>query len=169
MSSAAARTPVGTSPQPAAPVAGAEMPRAVADMLSRPYRTLSLEWTPEFSMLRVRTKVRPIQCYTLAAMTELQFMLDDITAYPGVVRHFVMSSDVPKVFNFGGDLSLFVLLVRAGDVDSLRMYGRRCVDLVWWMENAAQHGVHSTVLVQGDTLGGGLESVLPFHKIIFER
>jgi DSF synthase len=25
------------------------------------------------------------------------------------------------------------------------------------------------VLVQGDTLGGGLESVLPFHKVIFER
>ncbi len=49
------------------------------------------------------------------------------------------------------------------------MYGRRCVDLVWWMENAAQRGVHTTVLVQGDTLGGGLESVLPFHKVIFER
>jgi DSF synthase len=29
--------------------------------------------------------------------------------------------------------------------------------------------VHTTVLVQGDTLGGGLESVLPFHKVIFER
>jgi DSF synthase len=25
------------------------------------------------------------------------------------------------------------------------------------------------VLVQGDTLGGGLESVMPFHKVIFER
>jgi DSF synthase len=37
------------------------------------------------------------------------------------------------------------------------------------MENAAQLGVHTTVLVQGDTLGGGLESVLPFHKVIFER
>ena len=37
------------------------------------------------------------------------------------------------------------------------------------MENAAQRGVHTTVLVQGDTLGGGLESVMPFHKVIFER
>jgi DSF synthase len=37
------------------------------------------------------------------------------------------------------------------------------------METAAQRGVHTTVLVQGDTLGGGLESVLPFHKVIFER
>jgi DSF synthase len=49
------------------------------------------------------------------------------------------------------------------------MYGRKCVDLVWWMENAAQRGVHTMALVQGDTLGGGLESVLPFHRVIFER
>ena len=37
------------------------------------------------------------------------------------------------------------------------------------MENAANLGIHTTVLSQGDTLGGGLESVLPFHKIIFEK
>jgi DSF synthase len=76
---------------------------------------------------------------------------------------------VTGVFNFGGDLALFVLLVRARDLDSLRMYGRRCIDMVWWLEHAAERGVHTTVLVQGDTLGGGLESVLPFHKVVFER
>jgi DSF synthase len=137
--------------------------------LSRDYKYIRLSWDAELSMLRVRTCVKPIQCYSLGAMGELQQMLADITASPGLVRHFVMTSDVPGVFNFGGDLALFVLLVRAQDIDSLRMYGRRCVDLVWWMENAAKRGVHTTVLVQGDTLGGGLESVLPFHKVIFER
>jgi DSF synthase len=54
-------------------------------------------------------------------------------------------------------------------IESLRLYGQRCVELVWWMENAADLGIHTTVLAQGDTLGGGLESVLPFHKVIFER
>jgi DSF synthase len=102
-------------------------------------------------------------------MGELQRVLSDISANPGLVRYFVLSSDVPKVFNFGGDLALFVLLVRAADVESLKLYGQRCVDLVWWMENAAQRGVYTIVLSQGDTLGGGLESVLPFHRIIFER
>jgi len=141
----------------------------VAGLLGRPYKTIRLEWSSDLRLLRVRTCVRPIQCYSLAAMGELQQMLGDISANPGLVRHFVMSSDVPNVFNFGGDLALFVLLVRAGDVDSLRLYGKRCVDLVWWMENAANLDVHTTVLSQGDTLGGGLESVLPFHKVIFER
>lgn len=141
----------------------------VAALLGRPYKTIRLEWSSDLRLLRVRTCVKPIQCYSLAAMAELQQMLADIAANPGLVRHFVMTSDVPKVFNFGGDLALFVLLVRAGDIESIRLYGRMCVDLVWWMENAASRGIHTTVLVQGDTLGGGLESVLPFHKVIFER
>ena len=141
----------------------------VAGLHSPPNKTIRLEWSSDLRLLRVRTAVKPIQCYSLAAMSELQQMLDDISANPGLVRHFVMTSDVPRVFNFGGDLALFVLLVRAGDVESLKLYGRRCVDLVWWMENAANLGIHTTVLSQGDTLGGGLESVLPFHRIIFEK
>ena len=143
--------------------------QGVAALLGRPYKTLRLEWSSELGLLRLRTCVRPIQCYSLTAMSELQRVLDDISANPGLVRHFVLSSDVPRVFNFGGDLALFVLLARARDLESLQLYGQRCVELVWWMENAAQLGIHTTVLCQGDTLGGGLESVLPFHKVIFER
>jgi len=159
----------GVPAAPAAPSAPRPEPTGIAALLGRPYKTIRLEWTSSLAQLRVRTCVKPIQCYSLAAMTELQQMLDDIAANPGLVRHFVMTSDVPKVFNFGGDLALFVLLVRAGDIESLKLYGRLCVNLVWWMENAADRGIHTTVLVQGDTLGGGLESVLPFHKVIFER
>jgi DSF synthase len=138
-------------------------------LMSRPYKYIRLEWSSDLCALRVRTCVKPIQCYSLAAMAELQRVFWDITESKGLVRHFVMTSDVPGVFNFGGDLSLFVLLIRARDEESLRMYGRRCVDLVWWMETASQIGVHTTVLVQGDTLGGGLESVISFHKVIFEQ
>lgn len=143
--------------------------RALTALMSRRYKYIHLEWNEELSALRLRTCVKPIQCYSLSAMAELQRVLDDMAACPGLVKHYIMTSDVPGVFNFGGDLSLFVLLIRARDVDSLRMYGKRCIDLVWWMENASTLGVHTTVLVQGDTLGGGLESVMPFHKIVFER
>ena len=138
-------------------------------MMSRAYKYIRLEWNEEMAAIRVSTCVKPIQCYSLAAMAELQRVFSDIAESNGLVRHYVMTSDVPGVFNFGGDLSLFVLLIRARDLESLSLYGRRCVDLVWWMENASQLGVHTTVLVQGDTLGGGLESVMPFHKVIFER
>jgi DSF synthase len=146
-----------------------ERETSLLTLMSRPYRYIRLEWSSELSALRVRTCVTPIQCYSLAAMAELQRVFTDIAESRGIVKHFVMTSDVPGVFNFGGDLSLFILLIRAKDEESLRMYGRRCIDLVWWMEMASQIGVHTTVLVQGDTLGGGLESVMPFHQVIFER
>ena len=141
----------------------------IPEPLARKYKYMWLEWNAEFAVLTTRICVRPIQCYSLAAMGELQQVFNDITANPGLVKHFVMASGVPGVFNFGGDLSLFVLLVRARDLDSLKLYARRCVDLVWWLETAAQIGVHTTALVQGDTLGGGLESALLHHNVIFER
>lgn len=138
-------------------------------ILGRGYKSLRLEWISELAALRVRTCVTPIQCYSLTGLAEMQQLCADIDANPGVVRQLVLSSDVAGVFNFGGDLSLFVLLVRAQDLESLKLYGRKCVELVWWLENAAARGVHTIVLVQGDTLGGGLESVMPFHRIVFER
>jgi DSF synthase len=148
-------TPIGMDPLPAA--------------LARAYKYIHLEWTAELRMLRLRMNVRPIQCYSLSVMAELQRAFDDISASPGLVRHYVMTSDVPGVFNFGGDLALFVLLVRARDLESLKLYGRRCIDLIWWVEQAAERDIRTIVLAQGDTLGGGLESVLPFQHIIFER
>ncbi len=143
--------------------------KALPPALIRQYKYLWLEWDAEFAAVTARICVKPIQCYSLAAMAELQQVFNDISANPGLVKHFIMASGVPGVFNFGGDLSLFVLLVRARDHDSLKLYARRCVDLVWWLENAAQIGVHTTALVQGDTLGGGLESALLHHNVIFER
>ena len=142
---------------------------ALPPTLDRPYKYLWLEWDSEYAVLTARICVKPIQCYSLAAMAELQQVFNDVSANPGLVKHFVMASGMPGVFNFGGDLSLFVLLVRARDLDSLKLYARRCVDLVWWLENAAQVGVHTTALVQGDALGGGLESALLHHNVIFER
>jgi DSF synthase len=153
-------------PEPANP---ADAAAALAGMLGRPYRTLSLDWDPELHALTLRMAVRPIQCYSLAALAELKFVLDDIDAYPGIVRHLVVASAVPGVFNFGGDLALFVLLVRSRDLDSLKLYGRRCVELISWLESAAERGVLTTGLVQGDSLGGGLETLLPMHHVICER
>jgi len=54
----------------------------VAGLLGRPYKTIRLEWSSDLRLLRVRTCVKPIQCYSLAAMGEMQQVLDDISANP---------------------------------------------------------------------------------------
>jgi DSF synthase len=128
----------------------------VPTWLDRAHKYLELEWNAELSLVRVKTRVLPIQCYSLAVMAELHQLLTDISTRGGIVKHLVLSSGIPGVFNFGGDLSLFVLLIRARDLESLKMYGYRCIELIWWMETASQRGVNTVVLVQGDALGGGL-------------
>jgi DSF synthase len=138
-------------------------------ILSTPTRAIRLDWNEHSKALRIGMRVQPIQCYSLSALKELKAVLDGIAATPGVVRTLVLSSDIPRVFNFGGDLALFVLLTRARDVDSLKMYGRMCIDLIWWLENADEYGVFTVGLIQGDCLGGGFESVLPMHRIVCER
>ena len=35
------------------------------DWLARKYKYIRLEWEPEFSLLRLRTCVKPIQCYKI--------------------------------------------------------------------------------------------------------
>lgn len=142
---------------------------AIAAAAARPWKAMKVSWDAEQGTLTVRMNIRPVQCFSLSSMKEYLSLFKTIDDNPGAVRHFVLASATPGVFNFGGDLALFVLLTRAKDLDSLRMYGRMCLDLVWWLENAAQRNIHTVALLQGDALGGGLESALPFHSIVAER
>jgi hypothetical protein len=50
-------------------------------LLSRPYKYLRLDWSEELSVLRLRTCVKPIQCYSLAGLSEIQSVLNDISAH----------------------------------------------------------------------------------------
>jgi DSF synthase len=145
------------------------IPGPLQGILQQSLQTLRLEWDPQAACIRLNLRVHPIQCYSLKALNEIKRVMDAIDASAGKVRTFVLSSDVPGVFNFGGDLALFVLLARARDLESLKMYGRACIDLLWWLETAADRGVFTIGLVQGDCLGGGLESILPLHRVICER
>ena len=138
---------------------------SMAAVVARPFKSIKVQWEPEQGVLTVRMNIRPLQCYSLSAMREFKGLFKAVDDLPGQVKHFVLASAVPGVFNFGGDLALFVLLARAKDLESLRMYGQLCLDLVWWVETCAQRNIHTVALVQGDALGGGLESALPFQTI----
>lgn len=141
----------------------------IVALAARPFKYIGVEWSARDRILTARMNIRPIQCFSLGALRELREICDQIDAHPGVVEHFVFASGVPGVFNFGGDLSLFVLFARSRDLDSLRQYGQLCLDLVWWLEGCADRDIHTVALIQGDALGGGLEAALPFHKIVAER
>ncbi|MFO1363145.1 MAG: crotonase/enoyl-CoA hydratase family protein [Burkholderiales bacterium] len=84
-------------------------------------------------------------------------------------RYVVLGSSVPGVFSLGGDLGLFMQLIRARDRAALERYGRECVDVCY--HNVAHYHLPVTTisLVQGEALGGGMESALSSDIVIAER
>ncbi len=107
-------------------------------------------------------------------------MLEDMWSYmsamtlpagqrvPGQLRHFVLAS-AASAYNLGGDLDLFMRLIRAGDREQLLAYARRCVEGVHHVHTGFGGDVHTVALIQGDALGGGLEMALACHTIVAEE
>jgi DSF synthase len=86
------------------------------------------------------------------------------------VSSYVAASRIPGVFSMGGDLGLFMLLIRARDRDALAAYARLCIDTLYRrVQNYGCPTITTISLVQGDALGGGFESVLSSDVIVAEE
>jgi DSF synthase len=86
------------------------------------------------------------------------------------VNYYVTSSRTPRVFNLGGDLALFVLLIKARDREALAHYARLCIDNMYpRSQNFFSPTLTKIALVQGDALGGGFECALASDLIIAEE
>lgn len=88
---------------------------------------------------------------------------------PAPLKHWVLASRLPGMFNLGGDLDLFRGWIRERDREGLRAYARACIDVLH--ENAVgfDQPVITVALVQGDALGGGFEAALSCDMIVAER
>lgn len=141
------------------------------------YTELSLDLQSDTKTLWVRQEHRQALGYTPA-------LLDDILSFHNhfrgqfrglagtaeqKVRFLVWASRHPSVFNLGGDLALFCKLIRDGDRGRLQTYAHDCIHAIYG--HATNHGlpIISIAMVQGDALGGGLESVLSSDVVIAER
>jgi DSF synthase len=86
------------------------------------------------------------------------------------VSSYVAASRIPGVFSMGGDLGLFMLLIRTRDRDALAAYARLCIDILYRrVQNYGCPTITTISLVQGDALGGGFESVLSSDVIVAEE
>ena len=86
------------------------------------------------------------------------------------VRYYVGASRAPQVYNLGGDLALFVLLIKSRDREALSHYARMCLDnLHPRIENYGCPTMTTISMVQGDALGGGFECALTSDVIVAEE
>lgn len=86
------------------------------------------------------------------------------------VHYYVAGSRSPGVFNLGGDLALFVLLIKSRDREALAHYAKLCVDNLYpRIKNYFCPTLTTISLVQGDALGGGFECALSSDVIVAEE
>jgi DSF synthase len=94
----------------------------------------------------------------------------NVAGEPYRASYYVLASRKPEVFNLGGDLALFVLLIKTGDREALAHYARLCIDDLYpRMQNFFCPNLTTISLVQGDALGGGLECALSSNVIVAEE
>ena len=82
----------------------------------------------------------------------------------------LLASRSPRVFNVGGDLALFAMLIKAGDREAIANYARLCIDNMYRRITNFRSPTMTTIsLVQGDALGGGFEAALTSDVIVAEE
>jgi len=124
-------------------------------------------------------KPQGVACYSLSMLKDLFAHDERLAANRGrieiegdsqQVSYYVTGSRTPRVFNLGGDLALFVLLIKARDRDALAHYARLCIDNIHArVQNYFCPTLTTISLVQGDALGGGFEHALASDLIVAEE
>lgn len=142
------------------------------------YRQLDVEFDPETRSVWTYMKPSGTACFNLGLLAD--FRNNDKTfkknsgriAFNGSllpVDYFVIGSKTPDVFNYGGDLALFVLLIKSRDREALLHYARLCVDGIYARITNHNSNALTISLIQGDALGGGFELALTSNIIIAEE
>jgi DSF synthase len=138
---------------------------------------LSVLFEPAVGILWQRMKPRTRPSFTHGLLRDLNAVADSVQAaferQPVVssnsLQFIVTGSQLPGIFNLGGDLSLFLSLIESRDRDALRRYAHACARGQHRLHSAFDVPVCMIALVQGDALGGGFEAALAHDVIIAER
>ena len=84
-------------------------------------------------------------------------------------RHLILASKTPGIYNLGGDLDLFRECIINENLEKLRNYAYKCINLVHRNINNLDLPITTLALVQGQALGGGFETALSCDVIVAER
>lgn len=131
----------------------------------------------EFGVMTYYMNPAPRPCFNKICMTELHQSQINLEKMQGQfvangkvskANYLVLASDVPGIFNLGGDLSVFGELIRSKAREHLSSYAKLCVSNVWTFYNM-QAPVTTISLVQGQAMGGGFEAALAAHVMVAEK
>lgn len=116
--------------------------------------------------------VRP--CFSSAMLRDIQSLQQNIidffrlqkssSEYP--IRYVLFCSQIPGIYNLGGDLALFIKLIKEKNKEQLLKYAIQCIDTVYLNAISMNLPVTTIALVEGTALGGGFETALSSNILI---
>jgi DSF synthase len=145
----------------------------------RSYAEVQYEYEPSTGAVWGWMNQRGNPCFNLSLLKDIRAFGNELTANSGhiecegamqKVHYYVAGSRVPRVYNLGGDLALFLLLIRSRDRDALAHYAKLCIDNIHArVQNYFCPALTTISLVQGDALGGGFETALSSDVLVAEE
>ena len=141
------------------------------------FTQFSTRYDPATSAIWCWMSPTPLPCVTTRLLDEVAQLQSQLTAtynnqssdtvWP--FRHLILASKVPGIYNLGGDLELFKDCIISKNEDCLRAYAHKCVSLLHQNINNLDLPITMVALVQGQAMGGGLETALSCDVIVAER
>jgi DSF synthase len=147
-------------------------------LIGKPYKQLVVEYDSETKAVWTHLKPSGTPCFNLGLLNELIDNHKFFVANSGKalcegnleeINYFVGASKTEHVFNYGGDLALFVLLIKSRDRQALLHYAKMCIDCLHGRLTSYGTNAVTISLIQGDALGGGFESALSSNVLIAEE
>jgi DSF synthase len=126
----------------------------------------------------LRWSPAPRPCFNLELLAACNEYCQFLQDRKGVIEHdgsthtvesSILCSDIPGMFNLGGDLDLFASLIEERNMLGLMKYGMACVEVVYRNFVCYDLPITTVSLVQGECLGGGFEAALSSQVVIAER
>jgi DSF synthase len=146
---------------------------------SEPGSVYETEYEPGTGTVWTYFNPQGVACYSLGLLNAMRAHDELLTANGGrvevegelrQVNYYVTASRSPGMFNLGGDLALFALLIKAGQREALAHYAKLCIDVQHpRSQSFFSPTLTSISLVQGDALGGGFECALASDVIVAEE
>ncbi len=143
----------------------------------RDYQEISVRYHEKSLSVWCYYKPAPRPCFSMTVLTEALSIQHAIIKYfkslrkneKPAIRYLIQASQVPGVFNLGGDLALFTKLIADKDRNKLLEYATRCIDICYLNAVNLHLPITTISLVQGAALGGGFESALASNILIAEE
>jgi len=141
------------------------------------FTQLTTRYDPEMSTIWCWMHPNPRPCVNVRLLDEVSLLQAQLTStYNNQVsdtvwpfRHLILASKIPGIYSLGGDLELFKHCISNNDKEILEAYANKCINLLHQNINNLELPITMVALIQGQALGGGLETALSCDVIIAER